>query len=140
MRFDYPLWAGVMGGVLQAIGMAGFLENRDQIRTSDDVKWVKLIQAWLRHLEVEEKGPSDPINTNDLYDLIMEHDSLAVEFAGLGRRSDSSQDNYRRKMLRDWMVGIRDRVFTVPMGTVERNLRVRVDPFGRYKYWLEEMQ
>jgi hypothetical protein len=140
-RFDYPQWAGVMGGLLQAIGMRGFLENRGQVRSHDDVKWIKLIQRWLRHLEAEDMALSDPLNTNTLYELIMAHEGsgLMVEFAGLGRRSDATHDDYRHKNLRDWMVGIRDRVFAVPVGAGERNLRVRVDTDGHYKYWLEDM-
>jgi hypothetical protein len=52
VRFDYPQWTGVMGEVLQTIGMTGFLENREQILSDEDVKWVRLIQAWLRHLAI----------------------------------------------------------------------------------------
>ncbi len=170
MRFDYPQWAGVMSGLLQSIGMSGFLGNRDQILSDESGKWVRLIQFWLRHLEREEKEPTDPLNANELYGLIMEHESLTVEFAGLGRRSEGRLDDkgkwvhptdeHRRKRLKEWMVGIRDKVYAVRVesgvGSVSRpnpasqtgqsataatcEYKVRVDTGGHHKYWLEEMK
>jgi hypothetical protein len=149
MRFDYPQWAGVMSGLLQSIGMSGFLGNREQILSDESAKWVRLIQVWLRHLESEGKELTDPLSANELYNLIMEHEGLTVEFAGLGRRSEGRPDEkgnwvkptdeYRRKRLKDWMVGIRDKVYAVRVDTSTREYKVRVDTGGHHKYWLEEM-
>jgi hypothetical protein len=150
MRFDYAQWAGVMSGLLQSISMSGFLGNREQILSDESAKWVRLIQVWLRHLDLEEKALTDPLNANELYNLIMEHESLTVEFAGLGRRSEGRPDEkgnwvkptdeYRRKRLKDWLVGIRDKVYAVRVGTGTGEYKIRVDTGGHHKYWLEEMK
>ena len=139
-----------MSGLLQSIGMSGFLGNREQILSDEKAKWVRLIQVWLHHLEVEGKELTDPLNASELYNLIMEHEGLTVEFAGLGRRSEGRPDEkgnwvkptdeYRRKRLKDWMVGIGIRCTRSGWGPVLASIKVRVDTSGHHKYWLEEMK
>jgi hypothetical protein len=137
VRFDYPQWAGIMGGLLETIGMRGFLENRSQIYSDDDVKWVKLIQAWLKKIDDENGQLTNPMTTNDVYDLIKESRTLPVEFASLGRNTDS--DEQRKRRLRSWLVAIRDKVYVVQREGVVRHIRLRVDSQWQYRYWLEEM-
>jgi hypothetical protein len=86
---SFPRYAQVMGGVLGAIGVDGFLTNRVmRIRQNYDAeRWSALVAVW------DGQRPDGALtSTKQLHDLITANDDLAEVFHGvLGDGSEMSQ-------------------------------------------------
>jgi hypothetical protein len=68
---SYPRWRQVIGGILLAAGVEGFLGNRQTLRrevSRADMQWREFISDWLARFG------SDPVPTGDLLALAEEHE------------------------------------------------------------------
>jgi hypothetical protein len=91
----YESWAGVMGGVLEAAGVDGFLDNIDTMYEEADTEsaeWEALVVAWWS----AEKGSR--IRTSVLLEICLEKEILLET---LGSRSDDSKRSRLGKALKD---------------------------------------
>jgi hypothetical protein len=83
---SYEEWAAIIGGVLEAAGIPGFLENREKYKArSDDqiADWRELVDAWF-----DEFG-SLPVGIADLFGLAKKITKFSDDV--LGRENDASQ-------------------------------------------------
>jgi hypothetical protein len=137
MKFDYVEWSGALAGLMQSIGMSGFLGNRDQIVSTDNAKWVALVRVWAR---ARQDNLARPMTSTDLYDLVAKNDKLQIEFADL---FTSITEGARKRRLIGQMEKIRGRTFKVPTRLadkiVAREYRVWVQGSdgSHRRYWLE---
>lgn len=64
---SFENWAATMSGLLNVIGVPGFLENRDdfvELATQDTSRWHELVDAWW------ERYGTDPVRAKELYDEV----------------------------------------------------------------------
>lgn len=74
---SFESWCRVAGGVLEAAGIVGFLDNREELYRRVDAEteeWRTFVRAWW------ERFTSDPVKASDLLSLVMEHELLASVF------------------------------------------------------------
>ena len=99
---SFEAWATVMGGILDVVGVPGFLGNIDEMLEASDGEgavWRVFVRQWW-----DRFGTAD-VGTSDLYEL-----ALACEpTLPLGSGSDRSQ----RTRLGKALVRMRDRVFDI---------------------------
>jgi hypothetical protein len=104
---SFPRYAQVMGGVLGAIGVPGFLTNRVmRIRQNYDAeRWSALVAHWdllYTTLVPDPRSPHDlivasqPVSTKDLHDLITGDADLQEVFHGV--LGDGSAVSQRQKL------------------------------------------
>lgn len=77
----FESWSRVVGGILDAVGIEGFLDNREQLYEQADAEteeWRQFIAAW-----AEAHGTA-AVKAADLVELIHEHD-LMESFVGASR-------------------------------------------------------
>jgi hypothetical protein len=102
-------WARIMGGILQAVGIEGFLDNLDDLMDASDAEgatWRAFVAAWWERFGTAEVG------TGDLYDLAL----VCEPPLPLGAGNDRSQ----RTRLGRALGKMRDRVFDID----KRGLRI----------------
>jgi len=78
-------WSEVVGGVLQSAGIAGFLENREQLYRQADQEtdeWRRFALAWW------ERFGAELLRVGDLLELCREHDLLGDVLDGRSTPSD----------------------------------------------------
>ena len=76
---SYESWSSVVGGILQAAGIAGFLENREELYARTDAEteeWRLFVGAWW------EAHAETPVKAGDLYALCRDRELLPSVFAG----------------------------------------------------------
>jgi putative DNA primase/helicase len=101
---SFESWAEVIGGILDVIGMPGFLENKDELMTRDDHArgWSALVAEWWRVYQ------SNLVSIDDLHRSIVSNPELEVAFSEtLGQGLDRSQKRRLGMELRK----VQDRVF-----------------------------
>ncbi|MGZ3387461.1 MAG: hypothetical protein ACXVB5_21520 [Isosphaeraceae bacterium] len=101
---SFESWAEVIGGILDVIGMPGFLENKDELMTRDDHArgWSALVAEWWRVYQ------SNLVSIDDLHRSIVSNPELEVAFSEtLGQGLDRSQKRRLGLELRK----VQDRVF-----------------------------
>ena len=94
----------MIGGILDVIGMPGFLENKDELMTRDDHArgWSALVAEWWRVYQ------SNLVSIDDLHRSIVSNPELEVAFSEtLGQGLDRSQKRRLGMELRK----VQDRVF-----------------------------
>jgi hypothetical protein len=94
----YEEYTQTMSGILEAVGIHGFLANREtKIRRNLDVeRWSALVGAW--HQAREEFLAS----TKEIHEIIQKNDDLAIAFNGiLGDGSELSQRQRLGRALAD---------------------------------------
>jgi hypothetical protein len=70
---SYDRWRQVLGGILHAAGVKGFLANREVLRrevSRVDMQWREFVHDWLSHFG------TNPVPTSDLLTLAEEHEIL----------------------------------------------------------------
>lgn len=75
---SFESWCRIVGGVLEAAGIPGFLENRDELYRqvdSETEEWRTMVSVWW-----EWFGP-EPVKAGDLLGLVMEQELLPSVFA-----------------------------------------------------------
>lgn len=84
---SFQRWADVMGGILQVVGVDGFLENRDRTFQVVDVEsavWQAFVMAWW------DKHQETSVSSSDLLHLCLESNLLPdVIGEGSGERSQA---------------------------------------------------
>jgi hypothetical protein len=83
---SYEAWSSVIGGILQAAGIEGFLANRDELYRRTDAEteeWRAFVSAWW------ETHADAPVRTGNLYELTRQWDLLPSIFAVA--RDDASE-------------------------------------------------
>jgi hypothetical protein len=98
---SFEAWSAVIGGILDHVGISGFLGNLDDLYAEVDAEgepWREFCRAWW-----DGFGGGD-VRVSQLNDLCCEHD-LMVSVRGAG--SERSQET----RLGNALVGARDRVF-----------------------------
>ena len=76
---SYEAWSSVVGGILQAAGIGGFLENREELYARTDAEteeWRLFVGAWW------EAHAETPVKAGDLYALCRDRELLPSVFAG----------------------------------------------------------
>jgi hypothetical protein len=76
---SYEAWSSVIGGILEAAGIGGFLENREELYARTDAEteeWRLFVGAWW------EAHSETPVKARDLYALCRDRDLLPSIFAG----------------------------------------------------------
>ena len=97
---SYENWSHVMGGVLDVIGVDGFLANLDEVLAAVDgegAEWRGFVSAWWQRFKQLEVG------TKELFEIAQQLEGLTA----LGTGNDHSQ----RTRLGKALGRIRDRVF-----------------------------
>ena len=80
----FEAWARVLGGILEVVGVPGFLSNRERLYAEADTDtedWVSLVEAW------SERFGGGPVTAGDLLDLAKDNSLIVGLRAG---RSDLS--------------------------------------------------
>jgi hypothetical protein len=80
---SYEQWSNVVGGILEAAGIPGFLANLAEFYEATDVeggRWRSFVETWY------EQFGSDDVGTADLFPLVQEMDAF-----NLGKGSERSQ-------------------------------------------------
>jgi hypothetical protein len=98
---SYESWSEVVGGILSAAGIEGFLENMRKLHETADAEtttWFDFVEAWW------ELHQSDAVRVHQLAELCVQRDLLGRV---LGEGTDRSQSIRLGKSLQ----GVRDRVF-----------------------------
>jgi len=83
---SYEAWSSVIGGILQAAGIEGFLANRDELYRRADAEteeWRAFVAAWW------ETHSDAPLKASDLFQLARQWDLLSSVFATA--RDDASE-------------------------------------------------
>jgi len=83
---SYEAWSSVIGGILRAAGIEGFLANRDELYRRTDAEteeWRAFVSAWW-----DTHGDA-PVRTGNLYELTRQWDLLPSIFAAA--RDDASE-------------------------------------------------
>lgn len=86
-------WCSVVGGVLGAAGIEGFLANREELYRSVDAEseeWRAFVAAWW-----EERG-AEPVQVVDLIPLVRDRDLIPSVFASA--RDDASERSLRTRL------------------------------------------
>jgi hypothetical protein len=76
---SYEAWSSVVGGILQAAGIGGFLENREELYARTDAEteeWRLFVGAWW------EAYAEAPVKAGELYALCRDQELLPSVFAG----------------------------------------------------------
>ena len=97
---SYENWSHVMGGVLDVVGVDGFLANLDEVLAAVDgegAEWRSFVNAWWMRFQQLEVG------TKELFEIAQQLEGLTA----LGTGNDHSQ----RTRLGKALGRIRDRVF-----------------------------
>ena len=100
---SYENWAQIIGGVLETIGVEGFLGNLNEALEASDAEggaWRAFVQAWWDRFGTAEVGVAD------LFELAVRSDP-AID---IGEGSERSQRTRFGKLLPK----VRDRVFQLP--------------------------
>lgn len=74
---SFESWCRIVGGVLEAAGIYGFLENRDELYRQVDAEteeWRTFVSVWW------ERFSSEPVKASDLLALAMEQELLPSVF------------------------------------------------------------
>ena len=108
---SFEAWSHVLGGILQTIGIEGFMGNRDSLRerTTDlDQQWRRLYDIWstshtgkeessdLFNLPDEANDPPKLLTTREIHSICTEEDILLEV---LGYKGESSQKTRLGKAL-----------------------------------------
>jgi len=75
---SYEAWSSVIGGILQAAGIEGFLANREELYRRTDAEteeWRIFVAAWW------ETHADAPLKASDLFQLALQWDLLSSVFA-----------------------------------------------------------
>ncbi len=75
-KASYESWAEVMGGIMEVVGISGFLTNEDKLNDyadDDDPRWVAFVGAWLDCFGTSE------VTSSRLLSLAQEHLELSAE-------------------------------------------------------------
>ena len=89
----FESWCRVVGGILEAASIEGFLSNREELyrRTdSDSEEWRAFLPAWHREFSTE------PVGVSDLFPLVQTTDHLASVFRSA--RSDASERSLKTRL------------------------------------------
>lgn len=107
-----------MGGILESVGVPGFLENRAEMYQRSDPereKWAAFLREW------HEKHGAEPVGTGDVIDLAGECELIAV---------DPGKERAARNTFGRMLRAKADRVFSgyrlTSAGTKDRAARYRV--------------
>ncbi len=76
---SYEAWSSVVGGILQAASIGGFLENREELYARTDAEteeWRLFVSAWW------EAHTETPVKAGDLYALCRDQELLPSVFGG----------------------------------------------------------
>ena len=82
---SFEQWANVIGGILEEVGIDGFLGNSEELYEAADIvgqEWREFVQAWW-----DEHGAT-PVAAKRLLELAQQHDMLSLT---LGSKSERSQ-------------------------------------------------
>lgn len=143
---SYERWAGVMGGILKAVGIEGFLENTEQLQETANAgenNFEVFVLAWA------ERFGTDPVTASDLYPLASRRDNDSTLMQGmisssgggaakpveylnlLGEYFTSPKEDGRRKALGNLLAARRGQVFGVykiiPLGQSRGSSRYRLE-------------
>lgn len=75
---SYEAWSSLVGGVLQAAGVHGFLANREELYARADAEtqeWRAFVEVWWKRFGHQ------PMKTSELFGLVVETDLLPSVFA-----------------------------------------------------------
>lgn len=95
-------WAPVIGGILESIGLTGFLANRAGLRSSADhetQEWVGFCDAW------DEAFGDTPVTAGRLFGLLRERDLLLDLWAGRSKLSGQQRLGHALAQRRDRVFG-----------------------------------
>ncbi|MGD0248943.1 MAG: bifunctional DNA primase/polymerase, partial [Candidatus Limnocylindrales bacterium] len=90
---SYEAWSSVIGGILQAAGIEGFLANRDELYRRADAEteeWRAFVAAWW------ETHSDAPLKASDLFQLARQWDLLSSVFATA--RDDASERALKKRL------------------------------------------
>lgn len=102
---SFESWSQVIGGVLEAGGFEGFLDNREELYARVDpesLEWHALAEWWW------EAFGDDPVAVSDLFPLVQRHEALPSLFAT--SRADAGERSLKTK-LGTALKGHADRVY-----------------------------
>ena len=95
-------WAAIMGGILDLVGVRGFLANRERLYTeadSEGEEWRAFGEAWW------ERFGDEPVTAGDLYEMIKESQLLMDLWAGRSRLSGQQRLGHGLAQHRDRVHG-----------------------------------
>jgi hypothetical protein len=85
---SFEEWSAVVGGILEAAGIPGFLANEADFFDRSDTEtaaWKEFVRLWWA------KHQRRPVGVSDLYDLAEEHEVLLDQLGGTNERSQKSR-------------------------------------------------
>lgn len=129
---SFTAWANTMGGICEAVGMPGFLENiRELFERSDEeaTEWRVFVRVWWEHFGHHQVG------AKELLDVARETDCFGIGTSKAGKDGDARSLGRRIKRQRDVVIGILDDddqpvQFVIRMGQQCRRA---------YQYYLERV-
>ena len=123
---SYELWSKIVGGILEACGIPGFLERQGHqalVRDLESEALQSFVQAWW-----EEYKDQSVENTKQLVPI-----AKSIDGWDLGKRDDQSLSIVLGKKLLSW----KGRRFQTPEGLVQLILMTRFKGKSRYQLVLE---
>jgi len=97
---SYERWTTVIGGILQHVGIPGFLQNLLKFYDAADMEgetWRQIVEVWW------EKFGSEKVGVNELFDLVSEIDVL--DFGKSNERSQRTSFGRKLAQQRDRVIG-----------------------------------
>jgi hypothetical protein len=97
---SYEQWTAVIGGILQHVGVPGFLANLHEFYEAADIEgavWRQIVEAWW------EKFGQEKVGVNDLFELVSGIDTL--DLGKGGERSQRIAFGRRLGQQRDRVIG-----------------------------------
>ena len=97
---SYEQWTAVIGGILQHVGIPGFLSNLYEFYEAADIEgatWRQIVDAWW------EKFGQEKVGVNDLFELVSEIES--IDLGKGGERSQKTALGRRLGQQRDRVIG-----------------------------------
>lgn len=99
---SFESWASVIGGILEAAGIASFLENQSELyetADADSTEWRALTVAWV------ERYGHRPVSVGELVELCAEKELLADLLGDGIERSRTTRLGYKLRQLRGRVFG-----------------------------------
>jgi len=94
----FEAWCSVLGGILDAAGVEGFLGNRDRVYAAGDMEsseWAELVAEWGDSYE------GQMLNAGAVYNILKENDLLMDLWAGKSPEVAAQRVGYALKARRD---------------------------------------
>lgn len=92
---SFESWHSVIGGILECVGIPGFLAGRDEWETlanPDAAEWITLFERW------DRRYGADPIGVDSVVEMVDEAPPILVQTSGVGMPADLRRAAFSRTL------------------------------------------